>query len=338
MKIPPIDEEQEPFLLRNPLKKRKRYTIEYKMRIVEEVKNHGISSVLIRYDLNRSLIYKWLKLYPKMQLISKSKRKYTHLHQGGKPILFNFEWEILNWIKYLRELRIPVSGFLTKIKALQLAKSHEIKDFKASSRWFQRFKKRNNLSFRKGVKRSSKISSKLLEELNDFQKTVYHKILFENFEFIINIDETPVFYNLCHDRTLTQKGSKEVLLNGYQNKKRVTVILGIIYSLSKEKTISKLKPMIIFKGKTSRVLKNHSSEHCLLSFNQKAWCTINEFLNFLSNSIPLSLRNKKIIFIWDNFSVHNSSDVQNFLKKFFPNSTVIPPNSTAYSQPLDVCQ
>ena len=77
------------------------------------------------------------------------------------------------------------------------------------------------------------------------------------------------------NKTIAKRGKKTILIKTQnQQKCRISVILGIVADGSK------LKPLIIFKGKIGgliekNLLKNKYvlAEKCLISVNQNAWAT-----------------------------------------------------------------
>ena len=75
---------------------------------------------------------------------------------------------------------------------------------------------------------------------------------------------------------------------------------------------TKINPLIIFKGKSNRTLKNiPQSDFYELSYQKKAWCIEVQFIKFLS----LLPKNKKILLICDNFKGHKTDTVIEFLDK-----------------------
>ena len=72
----------------------------------------------------------------------------------------------------------------------------------------------------------------------------------DNINRIINVGETPVYFELIPDKTYNLKGAKEVIIETKgQEKNHVTVILSI--TGGKEK----LPPVIVFKGKQKKTMK-----------------------------------------------------------------------------------
>jgi len=54
----------------------------------------------------------------------------------------------LVWFSKTREKNLPVSGPTLQEKAKQLAEVHGLNDFKASNGWLEKFRKRDNISFK----------------------------------------------------------------------------------------------------------------------------------------------------------------------------------------------
>lgn len=161
----------------------------------------------------------------------------------------------------------------------------------------------------------------------------------ERIEYVINADEIPVVWDMSFNKTLHHCGDPEVLIRKIEgNKKRITVILGVIYSTKwARNSIYKCKSMIIYRGKTSRTIKDvQCNDDQLLRFNSKAWCTEREFSDFIMNAIPKELPPSKTLLVYDGFSGHTTQAVNDTIKKLGYHKYILPPNSTAFAQPLDV--
>ena len=55
---------------------------------------------------------------------------------------------VYKWFLSAREQNVPVNGIILKDKAVFFAKELNIKDFQASNGWLERWKTRNNISFK----------------------------------------------------------------------------------------------------------------------------------------------------------------------------------------------
>lgn len=114
-------------------------------------------------------------------------------------------------------------------------------DFKASSGWFENFKKRNNITFYKICGESGSVSE---EACKEWLETL-PPILKENDpQNIFNADETGLFFKCLPDKTMGVKG--EACPGGKKNKERLTLLI----CTTMEGT-EKLKPFMI--GKSQKV-------------------------------------------------------------------------------------
>lgn len=292
------------------------------------------------------MIARWKK---KRKVLEEADAKKKSLGKGGKKSLSDEEEErLLRQILELRKLAIPVSGILVKLMASKIIKERapgsvegvSTRAFRASAGWFDNFKSRHNLSFRKGTKRAiATIPQNTLDVLSTWQRGLYDLCQRTGATHIINIDETPVFYDLMFDHTLHTTGDPEVLIQKIKNcKKRVTVILGIILPLSGlfiQKF--KCKAMIIFNGqRESTIFRGCPDDPALVyACNKTAWCKEKEFIQFLEDCVPQELL-ASTVFTWDNFSVHDTQNVKDFCAEKKLQVLTLPPNCTAFIQPLDV--
>lgn len=102
------------------------------------------------------------------------------------------------------------------------------KDFKASNRWMFAFMKRFNLSRRRRTKISQKLPSQTNELLKNFQQFIIRLRTEKSFELsnILNMDETPVWFDMAGNFTIDQIGEKTIHIRGTGNEKnRFTVVL-----------------------------------------------------------------------------------------------------------------
>ena len=102
------------------------------------------------------------------------------------------------------------------------------KDFKASNRWMFAFMKRFNLSQWQCTKISQKLLSQTNELLKNFQNFIIRLKTEKSFELsnILNMDETPVWFDMAGNFTIDQIGEKTIHIRGTGNEKNwFTVVL-----------------------------------------------------------------------------------------------------------------
>ena len=69
-------------------------------------------------------------------------------------------------------------------------------------------------------------------------------------DFIINMDDTPIYFDMPRSSTVSKKGAREVHIQGTKGGKT-----WVTYVVSCTAAGQKLKSMVFFKGKTKRCIK-----------------------------------------------------------------------------------
>ena len=160
---------------------------------------------------------------------------------------------------------------------------------------------------------------------------------------ISNMDETPLQLNMVPNKTITQKGDKNVVIRKQnQEKLRITCILSIFVDGDK------LPPYIIFKSKAKNnkifdnlkdniYLKNNK---IFINFNSNAQSTTEIILDWIDkvynpyiNKDPL-LGNALLII--DKASSHISDEIIESCTGKFKDISILPAGCTNILQPLDI--
>ncbi|KYQ93841.1 hypothetical protein DLAC_05240 [Tieghemostelium lacteum] len=125
-------------------KPRKSYEVSKKLEILDEKNKHGMSYVVEKYHISRSIISRWLSNIEKYRSFNKKNLK--KLHKGPKAS-FSMEQEqqIIDKIQECKQKGEVVNGETIKNFALELSKQLNNHSFKASSGWLENFKNRHNL-------------------------------------------------------------------------------------------------------------------------------------------------------------------------------------------------
>ncbi|KAF2075484.1 hypothetical protein CYY_003220 [Polysphondylium violaceum] len=131
----------------NGKKPRKSYEVYKKLEILDEKNKHGMSFVVEKYHISRSIISRWLSNIEKYKSFNKKNLK--KLHKGPKAS-FSMEQEnmIIEKINQCRQVGEQVSGETIKKFALELSKELNNTSFKASSGWLENFKNRHSLQLK----------------------------------------------------------------------------------------------------------------------------------------------------------------------------------------------
>jgi len=204
--------------------------------------------------------------------------------------------------------------------------------FKASAGWLEKFMQRHHLSVRCRTSLSQKLPADLEDKVNSFVSFVKKSQVENEFEdkFLINMDETPVFFDLVPGRTLDLQGKRSVIVRSSGGDKRhVTVVLSIAANGDV------LPTMVIFKGK--RALKDiKAPKDIIVTVQQKAWVDEAIMLRWVQECLRAYTDRNLSLLVMDSFRCHIMDSVKKQLRKTNAELAVIPGGCTSVLQPLDV--
>ncbi|XP_053205251.1 tigger transposable element-derived protein 6-like [Panonychus citri] len=219
---------------------------------------------------------------------------------------------------------LPVDDKLIKAKAISLAQSLGLKTFVASTNWFSKFKKRNNVRRLKQHGESRCVDLEIVE--NWFLKLPDIIKDFED-DCIYNADESSFYWKALPTSSYLTKGSDQHGIK--QSKLRVSVMFCCNRFGSKERIL-----VIGFRARPhcfKKVNYDLSSIDVNYKFNSSSYMTASLFNEWLVEwDNQLIEDKKKILLFVDNCPSHK-------LTETLKNIVVIklPPNTTSHCQPLD---
>ncbi|XP_035913321.1 tigger transposable element-derived protein 1-like [Anopheles stephensi] len=251
---------------------------------------------------------------------------------------------LLIWIEDMINKRIPLSLQIIKTKAKSLLQDLQSatenldgteSTFKASSGWFDRFKKRANL---KNIKIHGEAGSADEVASENFPSVLENIIAEKGFlpEQIINVDETAIFWKKMPTKSYVFNDMNRI--PGLKShKERITIMVG-----SNITGDLKLKLLAVYHSQKPRAFKHFDIQSLpvIWKFNKKAWVTrsiFNEWFhqNFVpevkkycsEKAIPF-----RVLLLLDNAPGHPIE-----LYEVNPNIHVIflPPRTTSLLQPMD---
>ena len=216
-----------------PKVKRTSYTLKFKREVVNYAKQHSKSVAANQFNLDISMIGRWVKASVNWTTEKNDKKK--KIGSGRKALYPEAEKVLYNWIIEQRkqELAVTYITIQNKMKEIlrepsMIALYNSIDDFKVSLRWLRLFLKRYGLVLRRRTKISQKLPEQTNELLESFNEFVINLRMEKSFEMcdIFNMDKTPVWFDMAGNFTVNQKGEKMVHIRGTGNEKnRFTVVL-----------------------------------------------------------------------------------------------------------------
>lgn len=312
------------------------YSLHYKMAVLEEVYTgeRPICTVADKYNIPRSTILSW-----ESQLRGKNKEcpasvRGIHLRSGsGRKLSYppEIDDELCEWILIRRDAHLPVGRELIKTKAKQLVIPHNTQ-FVASSGWLEKFLIRHGMSLRCRTSISQKLPAQLEHKLECFMNEIRVLRTINDYtnDLIINMDETPMYFDMVPERTVSKKGVKEVRVRSSGGeKKRLTVVLTCTGN-------GKMLPALaIFKGK--RKLKFKSPANVCVAVQAKGWMDTELMMRWLKGIVLPYTQKRKALLVIDSFSAHESTEFIEEARKNNVHVAIIPGGCTSKIQPLDVC-
>lgn len=314
--------------------------------------------------IDESYIRRWVseKLDPDeiKKTLKKVKKSKT------KPGFIEMEEELMVWFRKTRESKLSITLRMIREEALSIfeelkKKSKEpgneklvkYKDssFSASNGWFRRFKRRNRISRRVCTHTAQKLCDNYAEEIHKFLGRVtkqryyllklyikYLRMEIEHFKargdkklLIFNMDEVPVYYDMCRNKTYHFSGDRSVsIIRTNGQKKRLTVCLAV------SSDGKKLPPYVIFKKKSK--VNYPYLKSIVATSNENGWITeklMEDWHTRIWKNTKLESSQLKML-ILDKCSSHQKESVRKAITDEGSYIDFIPAGCTSLCQPLDL--
>ena len=190
-------------------------------------------------------IRNWIKDYKNL-IAFDNQRAMKMRKTFAKSQLAVIQDELLNFIFERREQGYAVIPRTLILKASTLLPEFSVKNLDAQKSALRRFLVKSNLVYRIGTHVSQKSPLEAVSDAQDFVEIV-RPFLYgpsRHPKYILNMDQTPVYYSMHEKKTLETKGVRTVNLRTCKNdSERITV--GVTISADGDL----LPPTIVFKGK-----------------------------------------------------------------------------------------
>ena len=210
------------------------YKISQKKQVVEFAKIHGRNEAGRQFNLEPTMIGRWMKSSEKWDESVKNETK--ALGSGRKAFFPEAEEKLYEWVIEQRKQAFAVTYYNILNQMQKILNEPYFKfiypgassSFKYSKTWLFGFLRHKNLSLRRQTKISQKLPEQLHYQLKSFNKYIIKKRLEFNYELynIYNMDETPVYFDMSRGLTINPKGEKTIHIKNTGNEKnRFTVVL-----------------------------------------------------------------------------------------------------------------
>ena len=257
------------------------------------------------------------------------------LHGGGRKVRYqDIEKTLIDWFKDRRDKGVRVTGASLKREVHRLHKAHGNQSFKGTNSWFQKFKKRHKLSFRRVTHVAQKSPDVIHAKVDTFLKVVLSHRKMRNYAdcFIANMDETPIWLEMPGKITLEHSGAKQVsAVMAGQEKKRYTVILTALADGTK-------RPVFVLLPGVRPPVKHDIPRGVIIYMcgTGKSWANEESTVVYMNRIWGRNNRERRLM-VWDTFRGHGTDQVKSLMRKKFNTDVIyIPGGCTSKLQPADV--
>ena len=276
-------------------------------------------------------------------LLDNPSPKALTIHKGRPSILGNVEEELVEWIFEKRETGMAISPRHIVLHACELVPELRQKTYENRIFIIRRFMKKYRFTIRAVTHECQVDPKEKAEEAEKWMESAVPRLVGSRRDkrFIINMDQTPVFFSMHESRTVEQVGVRTVTIRGSKDgSKRATVAVTVTASGEI------LCPMIIFKGKAGARVEGELKKGVdypgglLFAAQKNAWMDercmtiwINQVLFPYVCKAPLGVRP---VILLDAYRCHVMDEIVAKIENAGIEVMHLPPGCTSLTQPVDI--
>jgi len=262
-------------------------------------------------------------------------------HTGPESQLAECEDQLLRFIFEHREQGMAVNILMVLIKASTLSKEFSEKSLMARYSALRRFIAKHSLVYRMGTHESQRHPEEVQEEVQDFMAEMRKMVVGPHRDpcFIINMDQTPVYFSMNAKTTLDIVGRKTIHVRKSTNDtKRATVAVTITAS-------GEILPAyVIFKGEPNgRIAKEefitYPQQH-FYACQKNAWMDEGVMLQWATSVLAPYVKTAPDhiipLLVLDSYRCHMMASVIQAIQELGVEVAHIPGGCTSLCQPVDV--
>jgi len=305
---------------------------------------YSLRHLMMLCGVRAKTMSEWRQNYK--EIVEQTNLNTCRIKKPGETPVSIFDHEVLKFIDKLREEKKPVTTNMIIAKMLQIRPELKNSCKGTLQKRVYRFLERNNYSIRKASHIGQPLPTKALDLFLGFFREINrkrHKLnIFDSkndHDRIVNIDETPIYFEMTSDKTVNKKGAKIISVETKGNEKKLISCILACSAGGK-----KLIPALIFKGGRDGNLETKYSnlevvknKKIVIYFQNNAWCDEYIFKRWVKDVyFPYTeeQNKKKCILIMDRSPSHIYRS--KYLDKKSEHYVFIPGGLTRYLQPLDI--
>ena len=328
-----------------PIRKRKSYTREEKLKIVRYYYENGknLYQTCKKFSQNTRTVQRWLQAEEKIHDSKKGSMRVKFERRAQHP---EMEERLHREYKELRKKGLKVKGWWFRLRARQiLSELQPEANFCYSDTWFTGFKKRYRLSMRRATNTCQKEPADKCSAIQHFHRSIRRTAKEGDLvgplgqwtpRTIANMDQTPLPFTFCDGPTYADTGKRSVWVRGGASgleKRQCTAQLTIFADGE-----PRVKPLLIFRGTSKRIAlaeKVRYDRRVSVVFQPKAWCDEGVMRHWVRTCWKPACQGPMHL-ILDVHKAQKTDSVQALLQECSTDTTYIPGGCTSLIQPLDV--
>ena len=267
--------------------------------------------------------------------------KKKSLCEGPLAQLRVIEEPLLRFIFEMREQGMSVSHLMVMIKASSLSAEFAAKTHVARYSAVKRFVRAHSFVYRMGTHVAQRDPEEVRGEATDYMNSVRPLVEgpHRDRRFILNMDQTPVYFSMCPKKTLEIVGVRTVhIRSSTSDTKRATVAV----TIAADGTV--LPAVVVFKGKPGgRIAKTefatyppNNQYHC----QDAAWMDESVMIAWVDGPLKVYVEQAPDgiipLLILDSYRCHMMSSVVHRIQEMGVEVLHIPGGCTSLCQPVDV--
>lgn len=335
---------------------RLRFTIQQKIQIVEYLMvrmDEDLASMNVVADelgVSTSSLSRWMNKLPIYRHIAKNDQVRFSLSTGRRGQLEDISAELFAFVEDLRENGYSVSRKMIVVHACRVLgpdSTFSLKTYAARAQSVSRWMAKNDLTIRTGTHQAQAHPQTVASAALDFiiniaRPAVSPDLPYRHRNFIINMDQTPVFFSMHPTKSVDKVGTRTVNIRIAKNgSQRATV--AVCFTASG----IQLPSLVIFKGKESdkggKIIRDECASYpagAIYATQEKAWMSESLMMMWIQKILKpyVDMAPEGIIplLFLDSYGVHKMGSVNRAINNLGVQVIIIPPGCTGVTQPVDV--
>ena len=251
---------------------REKIAITAKIRCIKRETNCSYRQAAALIGILHTLMIRWHAIRECFNNIDIKNLPRYSTYQGHCGDLESMREKLLTRIFERRETGLVVSALSVIIKACCILPPMQQKLAMARYWMVHRFLKKHSIVHHMGTKVSQRPPGEVCQEAQEFQDFIHPMLQGPERDlcWIINMDQTPVFFSMHPKKTLEILGQKTVVIRTSTNDTRWATVALTIMAAGNQ-----LVPMVVYKGMENGTIKKQELQHhhptCIYETQENAW-------------------------------------------------------------------